>query len=277
MGFWIPLAMAGAGLAAGALANRKKKSSGGGGYEFKPYSGPEPAAPNYLRPSESLTYQTISKRSQGEDVGYDPARMEAQRGLLGSQIDKRLSDDVREMQGMAGRAGLGGNLRAQEALEGRARRDASRTYGEGLMGISIENLARANQERDINTDRLQRFNEFQFGQDRAVADFNLRKWAQEQGLQSGESQFASQLALQDRARQDEMFSDLLGTGVNVGRIAMGDYSAAAPLVLNMASQGTGYGAAPGASGAGQPDFNKALQSLTNMRRDPYFRRKTGGF
>jgi hypothetical protein len=51
---------------------------------------------------------------------------------------------------------------------------------EGVNTLNIEDLARANQERDINTARLQDLNTFNFGQENTGAEFDLNQWKAEE-------------------------------------------------------------------------------------------------
>ena len=193
----------------------KKKGGGGGGstYQFQPYSGARPTAPSFTKPSEEAIFKRLMEQMQGINVGYDPARKQAGIDLLKSQIDKRKEDDMRDAQGRISSSGVSGNARAVEAIAGRVGRDASRTFGEGVTGLTIEDLAAANQERLAGTNNLQRFNEFQFGQGNKVADFDLNVYGQEQGLQRGASQDALAQRNFETSRSDDQFGDLLGLGL----------------------------------------------------------------
>ena len=218
----------------------------GGGFE---YPGPRPpeidtAERKFLRPTQALTTDIISPRAQGIGVGYDPERRTTLEALLKSNLDKRQEDEVRSAQGMAGRSGLSGNLAAQNALEGRVRRDVGRTYGEGLANITIEDLARANQERDTNTERLRALNEFNFGQENRRADFGLREFLGESGLNQNESQFNRNFGLSQQELADARNSELaeLATYAGVSALSGGN-----PIVMAAAPQALG---ALGDSGTG---------------------------
>ena len=242
------------------------------------YTGPRPPeidseAQKFLRPTQSLTQDIIGKRAQGIGVGYEPERRATLEALLKSNLDKRQEDEVRSAQGMAGRSGLSGNLAAQNALEGRVRRDVGRTYGEGLANITIEDLARANQERDTNTERLRGLNEFNFNQENRRADFGLREFLGEGGLNQSESQFGRNLAFQQQQQSDQNNSDLaeLATYAGLGLVSGGNpvVMAAAPTVTD-ALKSSGQGIAPSQSSAGaygtQPsDTISALIRQRNKR------------
>lgn len=233
--------------AIGALASRRKGKPGSDQFQFQPYTGYRPPAIDtderqFLRPTQALTTDIVSRRAQGQDVGFDPARRTAQESLLRSLIDKRLEDDVRAAEGTASAAGLSSNLRAQEALAGRARRDASRTYGEGVANITIEDLARANQERDVNTSRLGALNEFNFGQENRRADFDLDIYGQEQAGR----QYASGSAAEALGRRNELTSDILNTGIGAASLFLPDKGLiSGPLLQNLVNQNkSGQGVAP---------------------------------
>jgi len=157
-------------------------SDGGGGFDFERYSGRSVQDPTYLREVEKQIYEILSKRAAGEGVGYDPARRSAQEALIQSSLKRRESDQLRDAAGRRSAAGLSGNLRAAEATSGRIQRDNSQDMSDALSRISIEDLTRANEERDVNTERLRQFNEFNFGQSNKGAQFDLAKYQAEQGL-----------------------------------------------------------------------------------------------
>ena len=200
-------------LTSGISTGIGKKKDGGGGastYQFQPYSGARPTAPSFTKESEKAIFERLMEQMKGVNVGYDPARKQAGLDLLKSQIDKRKEDDMRDAEGRISSSGIGGNARAVEAISGRVGRDASRTYGEGALGLTIEDLAAANQERLAGTNNFQRFNEQQFGQGNKVADFDLNVYGQEQGFQRGASQDALTQRNFDLTRGDDKFNDLTG-------------------------------------------------------------------
>ena len=190
----------------GIFGKKKKKSTPA--YEFIPYSGARPIAPSFTKESEKALYDTIVPRSQGIGVGYDPARRASAQALLESTINKQKEDDVRYAKGRASAAGLSGNLRAQEALAGRVERDAARSLADQTNALNIEDLTRANEERDINTQRLQNFSNFQFGQGNKVADFDLGVYNAEQGNRFDAAGFNEGVRQYDQTRSDDNFNDL---------------------------------------------------------------------
>ena len=198
-----------------------KKKGGTPTYQFTPYSGARPTAPSFTKEAEKATYDTILPRSQGIGVGYDPARRASAQALLESTIQRQTEDDVRSAKGRVSASGLSGNLRAQEALTGRVQRDAARNLADQTNALNIEDLTRANEERDINTQRLQNFSNFQFGQGNKVADFDLGVYETEQGLQRGAAQDATQASQYDRSQSDEFLNSLIEGGGTLAGMYLG--------------------------------------------------------
>lgn len=267
----------------GFFAKGKKSSSSG--YQVPAYSGPTPPAVDspgqeILRPTQKQVFDILMRRSQGKDVGYDPERKDAAISLLKSQIRRQEEDDVRDAKGMASRSGLGGNLAAQQALEGRVRRDASRNLSEGVDSITIEDLARANQERDVNTARLQQFNDSNFGQENTRADFGLRQYATEQGLQLQGQDFNSRQALANRELNNQTTSDLIKTGIGVASLASGNPTYAimtAPSAMNLVDSG-GKGIAPASTTYSNPNQpSDTLSALMRGKRSRYLSSNTNNY
>lgn len=218
------------GAMGGFMSGKKKKTSADTAYSMQPYSGyrppridytrPDGTKVEYLRPTQDLTQKIITERAQGIGVGYDPARQSAQQALLKSQLDKRAEDEMRMARGGLSAAGLSGNAAARGATEGRVQRDIGRTYGDALNQMAIESLARANQERDVNTARLQALNASNFGQENTAANFDADIWAREQGLGIADRAFNYGMSKDAQARQDaqneEIASMLLGAGEAMG-------------------------------------------------------------
>ena len=160
-------------------AKEQNKGLSGLADPIKPYSGYQPPHVQYLRPVEDLITQTLMRRSQGQDVGYDPARREA---LLknyeteqGRSLERQKGDLTNRLSGM----GLSRNAAAYDELVGRAGRQAEQERNLYRNRVDVEDLERRNQERDINTGRLQNLNTFNFGQENRVADFERSVWGQE--------------------------------------------------------------------------------------------------
>lgn len=245
---WAGIAAAGIG-AAGAITSsaisKKKAKGGGGGFAPQPYSGLRPQRPEFLKPTEKLTYETLSRRSQGQDVGYDPKRSELLRGLVKSENNARLEDDLRDANGRLSSSGLSGNPRAYEALAGRTRRDSARSLNDNMSKIAIEDLTYASNERDINTARLTDFNKFNFGQDNNAAAFDLDVYNAENGnnqAAAGADQQASQFS---QSRQDGLMSDLGGLVMGGVSLASGNKS---PIITGGNPSGTGIAPPSNSSG-----------------------------
>lgn len=276
MGFWSrfydPI---GIGYGDALFGGKKKGSASANAFTYQPYSGFRPPAIDtedrkFLRPTQALTTDIISNRAQGIGVGYDPARRQALEALLRSQLGKREEDEVRAAQGMASAAGLSGNLAAQEAMQGRVRRDIGRTLGEGLTQITIEDLERANQERDINTARLQALNLSNFGQENQRANFDLGVYNAEQGNRLSASQQALNQMNYENQLSNQGFSDLLNTGIAGASLFMGQPQislAMAPNALQALSGKTsGTGIDPKLMSYYAPGFNSLMKYGRNIYR-----------
>lgn len=251
---WGLTALAG-GTGAGWLWGRSKKKSDQPAFEFQPYSGLRPPridanGKEYLRPTQDLTQKTVMDRSQGIGVGYDPERRQLLTELVKSQLGQQEEDQLRSAQGQISASGLSGNPRAYEALAGRVKRDTGRQLGDSLSKIAIEDLGRANEERDINTARLFDLNRFNFGQENDAANFDLDVYNAEQGNRLGAANFNQGVSQFDQSRQDELLSDLGGLALGGASLAMGN---PAPLIMAGASQ-AGKGIAPSYSGYGTKEY-----------------------
>lgn len=249
----IPAAIAGASY----LANRSKKKGGSSGspssqalgYQYRPYSGARPpttdtAEAKFLRPTQALNYDIISKGAQGQGIGYDPALKQAAIALVQSQLGRAKEDDIRDAQGRVAASGLSGNLRAQEALTGRVDRDYGRTFGEELGKINIADLERQNLERDVNRGRLDALNRFQFGQENRVADFDLAVYGQEEGNRQSAS--ADELS---GYRYNQGIVDKKRGSVTDALLAAGDLysgmpSGASSSIASLAGRQSGIGISP---------------------------------
>lgn len=242
-------------LGLGKLFGGGKKKSKQPAFQFQPYGGARPPSPEFLRPAEALTWNTISKRSQGQDVGFDPARREALTALVKSELGKREEDELRSARGAISSSGLSGNPRAAEALSGRVSRDIGRTLGDELAKISIEDLTAANEEKRENTGYLQDFNKFNFGQSNRVADFDLDVYSAEEGNRARSFGLNEGVRQYGQNREDDQLAglfELLGTGI--GAYAGGPAGAAigsqvgGSLGTNTL-RGSGTGIAPTAANA----------------------------
>lgn len=232
----------------GFFGGKKKKQPS---FEFQPYSGARPQQPEFLRPTEKLTYDTLSRRSQGQDVGYDPQRRELLTGLVKSELKTAQDRDLRDASGRLASSGLSGNPRAYEAIAGRVNQDYSTKLGNELSRIAIEDLGRANEERDINTARLADFNRFNFGQSNTAANFDLDVYGAEQGNRLNAANFQQGQNQYEQSRRDQQLSELGQFGISAASLAMGN---PAPLVMQGAQtlNQPGTGIAPQSSPYVQP-------------------------
>lgn len=229
------------------LFHGKKKSAAPSTYQFTPYAGARPPAPEYLRPTEKQLYEMLSERSKGIGVGFDPKRSQLMTELVKSQLGAQTEDDVRAAQGSLSAAGLSGNPRAIEATTGRVRRDATRTMGDELSKIAIEDLTRANDERDINTQRFQNFNNTNFAQANNVANFDADIYGTEQGLQRQSSVDALTQGNYEQNRGDDRMNDLVGLGLagaDLYLTSQGAPPGTASSVAALAGRQSGTGIAP---------------------------------
>lgn len=178
---WIALGSAaiGAGGAVGAAAmNRKRKSSLPA---FQPYTGYRPPEVKFLRPVEEQITDIVMKRSKGEGVGYDPARRQALLDNFNIEQGRDLEDQKRDINNQLAGMGLSRNAAVYDDMMGRALREAGREKNLYTNRIDIEDLARANEERDVNTGRLQNLNTMNFNQENKRADFDFGVYNAEQG------------------------------------------------------------------------------------------------
>ena len=156
------------------------------------YTGQVPYEPDLakLRETEKLLYEILGKRSQGQDVGFDPARRQAQEALITSSLKRReqdqLESQLREAKGRQSAAGLSGNLRAGQASSGRIQSDINARTSEdlrnALLGISIEDLGAAREDKNLYSGMFQDFYGTNVNQQNKVADFDFNKDLAEEGF-----------------------------------------------------------------------------------------------
>lgn len=204
-----------------ASVQNKKIKNALSDYPYVNYGGLRPPridanGKEYLRPTQDMTQQIIMDRAQGKGVGYDPERMRLLTDLVKSENQQRREDDVRAANGRLSSSGLSGNPRAYEALAGRVNRDSARSLNDNLAKISIEDLTRANEERDVNTARLQDLNSFNFGQENNAADFDLNVWKAEESAKQGRVGLGFQAADRYRDPASVMATTFGNSLVNLG-------------------------------------------------------------
>lgn len=238
--------------------NRKYKNAMAD-YPYTPYAGERPPdidvnGTDYLRGTQKQIQDIVSKRAAGEGVGYSPEWLSSSQALIKSNLDRALEDRTRTTAGSLSAAGLSGNLRAQEAMTGRAQRDYSTDLGNSMSQLTIADMERKNQERDVNTARLQDLNTFNFGQENTGSIFDQNTWKMEEAAK--EARTAQALDAADRFRDPysvgmaTMGSGLSNWGSGMTSMGMGGGEEQAPAVQTYGSSPTmsegsgGYGLAP---------------------------------
>lgn len=186
----------------GAVGSNKKNGAGGASYAPPKYEGYRPPAVGHLRPVEDQITEILMQRSKGQDVGYDPERRNELLQNFEIQQDRDLEERNSDLQNRISGMGLSRNPAVYDELMGRATREAGREKNLYTNRVDIEDLARRNEERDVNTGRLQNLNTFNFGQENNRAKFDLDVYNSEQG-------FANDAA----NRNDANYQDPLGSGI----------------------------------------------------------------
>lgn len=157
---------------------------------YQPYSGYRPPAIDYaghnnLRDVQQTITDTLMRRSQGQDVGYDPRLIaEANQGFdatQAQQADRAKEDINNELSG----TGQSRNLAARAQTLGRFNTDQQRQKTQFMTGVDIANMERANQEKQTATAGLQGLNSFDFGQEDRRADFDLSVYNDENAAKVG--------------------------------------------------------------------------------------------
>lgn len=245
-----------------------KSSGGSGGFDFQSYGGLRPPridspGQEILRPTQKAIFDTRMRRSQGQDVGYDPAWLKLNTDLINSNANKSREDSIRDATGRLASSGLGGNARAQEALTGRVNRDADRTIGDSITALSVADLERKSQERAQNTDQLQALNSFNFGQEDKAADFDLNVYSAEQGGRLGAAGFNEGIRQYDQNQSDEFTNSLLQAGGTAAGMYFG---------------GPAGAAVGGASAQALTSSGKGLAAYDpSMATNPYSGASVGGY
>lgn len=232
----------------------KKNKSSSSAPQIQPYSGYRPPHVNYdakeingyqegniptgnsFRPVEKQITDILARRSIGQDVGYDPARLQKMKqnyDIDANEVNKqREADIVNQLSG----TGQSRNLGARDILLDRYKRQAELDRQKNFNNYDIADMAEANSEKRENTQGLQRLNEFNFGQENNVADFDLRAYLAEQGV----AQAANNTDLANRrfaydTQQDPM-GDLLSTAGTVAGLYASTQNPYAAILTQMANQ-----------------------------------------
>ena len=171
-----------AGGGAGFLGSKAmNKNLKGGMIDYQPYSGYRPPEVGQtFRPVQDQITEILMKRSQGQDVGFDPRRRKQLMELYDlerqSYQEEAKADIINQLSG----TGLSRNLQAREALLGRQGREWERQKSIYSKGVDVEDLTRRSEERDVNTARLQQLNAMNFAQENNRAQFDLGVYGAEQ-------------------------------------------------------------------------------------------------
>jgi len=225
---WVAVAVGGGALVGaggsylGAKAGNKRMA--GVSDKLPAYSGYKPPQAAFLRPVESQITDILMKRSAGQDVGFDPARreklLENQKIESGRTYDNNRADTLNQLSG----SGLSSNLAARDALLGRLDRERNNNDTLYRNRVDIEDLTRRNEERDVNTGRLQNLNSTNFGQENTRASFDKSVWDSE-----NQNELATRgLQMQVAQNYQDPYAAALGGGVN-GATAAANFGGAGGL------------------------------------------------
>ena len=259
---WPLIALAaGAGLGAwgagrSATMTNKKLKNAMSDYPYTPYSGDRPPEidtdeKKILRPTQAQLFDILMARSKGEDVGYSPAWMSENTKLIESQLGRQEEDQLRASKGSLSAAGLSGNPRAYEATAGRVKRDTGRSLSDAMSQLAISDMERKNEERDVNTARLQDLNTFNFGQENIGAEFDLNKWKAEESAKQTRTGLGLDYAQMYRDPGSQALTSIGGSLTSIGGMGMmGGGGGGSPTMSSSASalgRTSGQGIAPTSS------------------------------
>lgn len=192
---------------------------------------------NSLRPVQTLYTGLVANRAQGNDVGYSPEWMKSSQALINSELNKAQEDRLRDTRGSLSAQGLSGNPRAYEATAGRVQRDTQRELQDAMSKLTIADMERKNQERDVNTGRLGVLNTTNFGQENKAADFDRAIWEAEQANNAGAQGINLANRLYDTSQDDSNYG---GAGGLLGDIDLSSLFSPSSQALTQ-----GKGVAPG--------------------------------
>jgi hypothetical protein len=245
------LAGGGGAMVGGMSANKNRAKPG----KIQPYGGPRPRStnPTYTGPIENMISETLMRRSQGQDVGFDPKRAEQLKSSYDIDYNRAKESMTSDALNRLSGSGQSKNLAAQEALIGDREKYMADTRSKYQMGVDVEDLARKNQERENATRMLQEQNKFNFNQDNEVANFGLNE-AQfnatgVMGNYNMENQYAQQY-------QDPFAAGISGAGSGM---ESGMNMAAMSGALNKAAAKT-------------PNIGGAYGDVTNLKGSPIYKR-----
>lgn len=145
---------------------------------YQPYSGLRPPrvdTADYasFRPVQKQITETLMRRSQGQDVGFDPNRRNELQNIYDTDFQRLKAQNNRDLGERLSGSGQSRNVAAYNALINRSNQWADDTRSKYIQGIDVEDLAARQSERDVNTQRLQNLNTQNFGQENTAANFDL--------------------------------------------------------------------------------------------------------
>jgi hypothetical protein len=165
---WVAIGLGAAGAIAGGVSAISSNKGRAKAQKIQPYGGPRPpSVGDSFRPVQTMITDTLMRRSQGQDVGFDPKRREE----LGKLADYDYSLQGRDATNRLSGSGQSRNLAARDAILGRVS-DSHNRYN---MSLDVEDLTRRADERQRATTELGMLNAQNFGQENQVANFGLNE------------------------------------------------------------------------------------------------------
>lgn len=269
-----------AGGALGAFTGKKKKQDP---YEaalqgYKPYSGlrpprvnydpnvesPVPSPGNILRPVQQMITDTVSRRSQGQDVGYDPARRNKLQENFDIQQNRDYENQSADIKNRLAGQGLSRNAAANDDALGRALRAKNEEKAIYTNKIDIEDLARANEERDVNTGRLQALNAQNFGQENTAANFDLNAYNSENQSRLGFGGLQLRAEQQAYDQYEDPYASALGIAGNAISTIRNNGSSGSPVIAGESATPDYQKSIYGQNGSYVQPLNSA-----SLSKDPY--------
>jgi hypothetical protein len=236
---WVAVGVGGAAVVGagagylGAKSSNKKLPN----YQAREYSGLRPPRIDYtdaagvkhenLRPVQQMITDTLMRRSQGQDVGYDPERMKDLQGSYDIDWKRQNEETQQNLKNRLSGSGQSRNIAAQTALLDKAQNWANDTRSKYQMELAAEDLGQRNIEKREATGALQNLNQQNFGQENTAANFDLSVYGaenQDRATALGADQF-------NFSNYKDPLASGLNSGVQAGTAAysmMGSGGASAP-------------------------------------------------
>ena len=139
-----------------------------------------PSIGDSLRPVQTMITDTLMRRSQGQDVGFDPKRREELGKIYDIDFNRQQDTNKNDLMNQLSGTGQSKNLAARDALLGQAQRYGQDTRSKYMMGLDVEDLTARNQEKREATGQLGDLNRFNFGQEDVGAQFDLNEYSKGQ-------------------------------------------------------------------------------------------------